>query len=116
MLIPQRDFAEVKVEVDHFVRHRPDTSIEMRVFSRGEGYFVRLWLVQPIYILEMPDHKDYFLTGRKSPRFYRGQLDKQLVNRDASRSCHQFHERHLITICLQNKDLSMIVKLLHINN
>jgi hypothetical protein len=31
-------------------------------------------------------------------------------------NANQFHARHLITICLQNKDLSMIVKLLHINN
>jgi hypothetical protein len=77
---------------------------------------VRVWLVQPIYILEMPDYKNYFLTGWESPRFYRGQLDKQLVNRNTSRSCHQFHARYLITICLQNKDLSMIVKLLHISN
>jgi hypothetical protein len=92
--------------------HRP----RVGVFSRGNGYLVRLWLVQAVDILEMPDHKDQVLTGWKSPRFYGGQLDKQLVNRDASRSCHQFHERHLITICLQNKDLSMIVKLLHISN
>jgi hypothetical protein len=73
-------FAEVKVKVDHFVRHCPDTSIKMGVFGRGDSYLVRLWLVQAVDILEMPDHKDYFLTGWKSPRFYRGQLDKQLVN------------------------------------
>ena len=116
MLIPFGVFADVKVEVDHFVRHCSYYSIQMGVFSRGEGYLVRLWLVQAIHIWEMPDREDQVLRGWESPRFYRGQLDKQLVNRDASRSCHQFHERHLITICLQNKDLSMIVKLLHINN
>jgi isochorismate hydrolase len=55
----------------------------MRVFSRGEGYLVRLWLVQAIDILEMPDREDQVLTRWKSPRFYRGQLDEQLVNRDA---------------------------------
>jgi hypothetical protein len=90
--------------------------LRVGVFSRGNGYLVRLWLVQAVDILEMPDHKDQVLTGWKSPRFYGGQLDKQLVNRDASRSCHQFHARYLITICLQNKDLSMIVKLLRISN
>jgi hypothetical protein len=31
-------------------------------------------------------------------------------------NANQFHARYLITICLQNKDLSMIVKLLHISN
>jgi hypothetical protein len=77
---------------------------------------VRLWLKQAIDIWKVPDTEDQVLTGWESPRFYRGQLDKQLINRDASRSCHQFHERYLITICLQNKDLSMIVKLLHISN
>ena len=84
MLIPVGIFAEVKVEVDHLVRHRSDTSIKMGVFSRGDCYLVRIWLVQPIDILEMPDHKDYFLTGWKPPRFYRGQLDEQFVNCYAS--------------------------------